>query len=168
MFFFDESGVNLSMARLYGRSTRGERVVGHVPKNWGDNVTLAAAIGLGGLIAPLLLPGSMNAEVLEAYVEQFLLPELRPGDIVLWDNLGAHKHRDVVRVLEDANVRVVFLPPYSPDMNPIELAWSKVKQVMRSCAPRNLEALEEAAVTALRAVTPHDIAGWFRHAGYLG
>ena len=115
------------MTRAYARSERGERAVGHVPKNWGDSVTLAAGIGLSGLIAPLILRGSMNGDIFEAYVEQFILPELSEGDIVVLDNLSAHKRGSVRALIEAAGALVIFLPPYSPDLNPIELAWSKVK-----------------------------------------
>jgi transposase len=166
LFFFDESGIHLSMTRAYARSERGERAVGHVPKNWGDSVTLAAGIGLSGLIAPLILRGSMNGDIFEAYVEPFILPELSEGDIVVLDNLSAHKRGSVRALIEAAGALVIFLPPYSPDLNPIELAWSKVKTILRSCAARTYDSLESAVVAALSAITHEDIAGWFRHCGY--
>lgn len=166
LFFFDESGINLSMTRAYARADRGERAVGHVPKNWGDSITLAAGIGLRGLIAPLFMHGSMNGDIFEAYIEQFVVPELSAGDLVVLDNLSAHKRRSVLELIEAAGAAVIFLPPYSPDFNPIELAWSKVKAILRSHAARSYEELENAVVVALSAITFEDIAGWFRHCGY--
>jgi transposase len=166
LIFFDESGVNLSMARAYGRARRGQRAVGHVPKNWGDNITLSAGLSTRGLIAPLMLTGSMTGEIFEAYIEQFVVPELRPGDVVVMDNLSAHKLASVRQLIEAVGARLLYLPPYSPDFSPIELAWSKVKTLMRGLAARTLETLEHAIVHALRAITPSDARGWFRHCGY--
>jgi transposase len=166
LLFFDESGINLSMARAYARADRGERAVGHVPKNWGESMTIAAGIGLRGLVAPLLMHGSMNGEVFEAYFEQFVIPELREGDIVVLDNLGAHKLRSVAEMARAVGVQLLFLPPYSPDLNPIELAWSKVKAILRSHAARTYEDLENAVVAAMSAICVEDILGWFRHCGY--
>ena len=154
------------MARGYARAERGERAIGHVPKNWGDSVTIAAGIGLRGLIAPLLMHGSMNGEIFDAYIEQFVVPELHEGDLVVLDNLSAHKLRSVRERIEAVGAQVIFLPPYSPDLNPIELAWSKVKAILRSLAARTYEDLEHAVVAALSAITAGDIAGWFRHCGY--
>ena len=129
-------------------------------------MTLCAGIGLRGLVAPLLLRGGMTGDAFEAYVEQFVVPVLRPGDVLLWDNLGAHRRAAVRPLVEAAGARVVFLPPYSPDLNPIELCWSKVKASLRKAAARTWEALLEAVVEALSAVGTEDIAGWFRHCGY--
>lgn len=154
------------MTRRYARSPQGLRAYGDAPKNWGDSVSLAAGIGLRGLIAPLMLRGSMTGDAFHAYVEQFIVPELRPGDIVLWDNLGAHKRADARALIEQARATVVFLPPYSPDTNPIELAWSKVKTILRRRAARTWDQLVDAVVAAFSAVTTSDIVGWFRHCGY--
>ena len=166
LFFFDESGINLSMTRAYARNDRGERAVGHVPKNWGDSITIAAGIGLRGLIAPLMLHGSLTGEIFEAYVEQFVLPEVRAGDILVFDNLSAHKNRGARELIAAAGAHMIFLPPYSPDLNPIELAWSKVKTILRGHAARTYDDLEGALVVALSAITLEDIAGWIRHCGY--
>ena len=154
------------MARGYARAERGERAVGHVPKNWGDSITLSAGIGLRGLIAPLMLRGSMNGDIFEAYIEQFVVPVLEPGDIVVLDNLSAHKRGSIRTLLENAGASVIYLPPYSPDMNPIEMAWSKVKSILRTFAARTIEELEAAIVSALSAISQSDIANWFRHCGY--
>jgi transposase len=137
-----------------------------VPKNWGDSVTLCAGIALRGLVAPLYLQGGMNGDTFEAYVEQFLVPELRVGDIAVMDNLSAHKRVSVRRLIEGAGARLLYLPPYSPDFSPIEPAWSKVKSLMRRAAARTYEALLEAAADALRAITASDARGWFRLCGY--
>jgi transposase len=154
------------MTRHYARAPIGERAHGDAPKNWGDSVSLVAGIGLRGLVAPLLLRGSLTGEACEAYVEQFVVPALRPGDLLVWDNLGAHKLVRIRELVEAAGARVVFLPPYSPDMNPIEKAWSKVKTILRGYAPRTWDQLLEAVCAALSALTKSDIAGWFRHCGY--
>lgn len=139
-----------------------------MPKNWGQSITVAAGIGLRGLVAPLRLIGSMTSDVFEAYIEQFVCPELRAGDIVIIDNLSAYKRGSIAGLLSRVGATLRFLPPYSPDLSPIEPCWSKVKQLIRTAAARSLEALDEAIVTALRAVTPADARGWFRRCGYPG
>ncbi len=155
------------MTRAYGRAPTHERVYGSVPKNWGDNVTLSAGLTSNGLIAPFRLVGAMNGEIFEGYIEQFVVPELRPGDVVVMDNLSAHKRMSIGALIAGAGAELVHLPPYSPDLNPIEMIWSKVKSVLRTLAARTFEALEEAIVAALRAVSPDDAAHCIRHAGYL-
>jgi transposase len=154
------------MTRAYALAPRGERAVGYVPKNWGDSITLAAGIGLRGLVAPLRLIGSMTGEVFEAYVEQFVCPILRPKDIVIVDNLSAHKQASVQRLIESAGAHLLYLPPYSPDMSPIEPCWSKVKAVLRGLGARTLKKLDRAIVRALGAITSTDAEGWFRLCGY--
>jgi transposase len=154
------------MTRAYGRAPSNERVYGSVPKNWGDNVTLSAGLTREGLIAPLRLVGAMDADIFEAYIEQFVVPELRPGDIVVMDNLSAHKRASIGAMISDAGAELVYLPPYSPDLNPIEMIWSKVKSVLRTLAARTFDELEEAIVVALRAVSSADATNCIRHAGY--
>jgi transposase len=166
LVFLDESGVNLSMARACARAIRGQRALGHVPKNWGDSVTLCAGLALRGLVAPLYLHGSMTGEIFEAYVEQFLVPELRPDDIVVMDNLSVHKRASIRALIEQAGAQLLFLPPYSPDLSPIEPAWSKAKALLRGAAARTYETLLDAVCSSLRAITPDDAAGWFRLCGY--
>ena len=166
LVFLDESGVNLAMTRAYARAPRGERAVGHVPKNWGESITLSAGIALRGLMAPLRLVGSMTADVFEAYIEQFVCPELRAGDIVIVDNLSAHKRASIAGLVAGVGASPRYLPPYSPDLSPIEPCWSKVKELIRAAAARTVEALDEAIVKALRAVNTADARGWFRHCGY--
>lgn len=166
LLFIDESGINLAMTRAYGRSPRGQRTLGAVPKNWGDSITLTAALTLQGICAPLFLHGSMTGDAFEAYVEQFLVPLLRPGQVVVMDNLSAHRRVRIRELIEATGARLVFLAPYSPDFSPIELAWSKVKALLRKAGARTRQALLEAVAAALSAITPTDAAGWFRHDGY--
>jgi transposase len=154
------------MTRRYARAPKGERASGDAPKNWGDSVSLAAGIGLRGVIAPLMLRGSMTGDAFEGYVERMVLPELRPGDVLFWDNLSAHKRTRVRELVESVGATVIFLPPYSPDMNPIELAWSKVKTILRGRAARTWEALVDAVADALSKITVGDILGWFDKCGY--
>ena len=167
LIFFDESGVNVSMTRAYGRAPTCERVYGSVPKNWGNNITLSAGLTCDGLIAPLRVIGAMNADVFEAYIEQFVVPELRVDDVVVMDNLSAHKRTSIGAMVAHAGAQLVYLPPYSPDLNPIEMVWSKAKAVLRSLAARTFDQLEDAIVVALRAITPTDAINCIRHAGYL-
>lgn len=154
------------MTRHYARSARGERAIGDAPKNWGKSITLAAGIGMRGLVAPLRMIGSMNSDAFEAYVAQFVCPELKPGDIVIVDNLSAHKQKSIRSLIDATGAHLLYLPPYSPDFSPIEPCWSKVKTFLRAAAARTLEALDEAVVSALRAITPQDAKGWFRLCGY--
>lgn len=166
LWFFDESGFNLAMTRAYARGLVGERVVGHVPKNWGDSETLMAGIGLRGILAPMLLHGSLTSAVFEQYVEEFVAPQLRAGDIIVLDNLGAHRNEGARRIIESCGASLLFLPPYSPDLNPIELAWSKVKALVRGAGARTLDELVDAVAASLRRLRPHDIRGWIGHCGY--
>ena len=165
--FLDESGINLAMTRSHARAPRGQRAHAHVPKNWGDSVTLVAAVRLDGLVGPQLIRGSMTGEAFESYIEQCIVPELKPGDVLLLDNLGAHKRTRVRELIEAAGATICFLPPYSPDTNPIELVWSKVKALLRGAAARCFDSLVDATASALRAVSRSDIANWFRHCGYV-
>lgn len=154
------------MTRTHARAPKGQRAHGHAPYNCGDSISLAAGIGLRGLVAPLMVRGSINGAVFEAYVEQFVVPVLLPGDILLWDNLAAHKRATVRELVESVGASIVFLPPYSPDTNPIEMAWSKVKTILRSQAARSWDHLVEAVVVALSAITIADIANWFHRCRY--
>lgn len=166
LIFFDECGINLSMTPTHAWSTRGQRAPGSTPKNWGDNVTIAAGLSLReGIVAPLQLAGSMDGAHFEAYLEQFLLPQMRPGQFLVLDNLGAHKTVAAQEACRKAGVWLVFLPPYSPDLNPIEKAWSKFKALLRKAGARSRQALEQALVQALRAISPSDALGWFRASG---
>ena len=166
LLFFDESGINLSMARRYARASGGERAVGFVPKNWGESVTIVAGIGLRGVIAPLVLNGSLDGLGFDAYIDQFVLPHIEPGDILVFDNLSAHKSVTAKKLVESKGASLLFLPPYSPDLNPIELAWSKLKTALRSSGARTPEALIAAVAAALNSITIENIEAWLAHCGY--
>jgi transposase len=156
----------VALTRLYGYAPRKERAVGAVPKNHGVPTTLVGALSLAGLEAAMTLPGSLTTLACEAFVDLVLGPVLRPGDVVLWDNLSAHRAETVRARVEARGARVVFLPPYSPDLNPIELAFSKIKQALRSLGARTQEALDAAIARAIDTVTAEDAQGFFRHCGY--
>ena len=154
------------MARLRGRSPRGERCRAAVPHGHWKTTTLVAGLRLDGLTAPMILDGAMNGEAFAAYAETFLAPALSPGDIVVMDNLPAHKVSGARTAIEHTGARLLFLPPYSPDFNPIEQAFAKIKALLRKAATRTLPALEAAIASALDAFTPDECANYFTNAGY--
>jgi transposase len=164
--FVDESAVNAAMTRRYGRAPRGERAVDSAPRNYGAHTSVIGAMGLRGLVAALTVEGAVDTEVFNAYAEHVLGPRLRPGDVVLLDNLTAHRASRIEEVAEARGARVLWLPPYSPDYSPIEQCWSKIKAYLRGAKARTREALEEALTVALGLVTKADIRGWFKHCGY--
>jgi transposase len=167
LVFLDECGINTLMARLQGRCPQGKRLVASSPAAFWQTTTLLSAVRLDGVIAPFMLPGSINGDSFAGYVEQFLVPELTCGDIVIMDNLPSHKSQRVTDAVEKAGCRVVYLPPYSPDFNPIENMWSKVKAYLRKVGARTFEVLVDAVRDALLAVTPEDCDGYFEHCGYF-
>jgi transposase len=155
------------MARLKARAPRGERAYGEVPRNRGKNQTLIASITLeGGMGAALSIEGSTDAELFEAYVEEFLTPTLKAGQVVVLDGLGAHRSGRVRELIESRDADLLFLPSYSPDLNPIEEAFSKIKNIVRKAAARTRETLDEAISEAMYAIKLEDVAGWFSHCGY--
>ena len=164
--FLDEFGVHLGMTRLFGRAAPGQRVVEATPGNSGTHYTVVAALGMKGVSAPMIIEGAMNQHMFAAYVESELAPALKSGDIVVMDNLSAHKSGKARLFIEARGARLEFLPPYSPDLNPIEKCWSKVKNALRSAKARTFEALLDALCEALRAITPQDAIAWFAHCGY--
>jgi transposase len=165
--FVDESGFHTSMTRLRARAPKGERACGKVPRNRGKNTTLIASITLQGAMGEsMTIEGATDAQAFEAYVEHFLAPSLEEGQVVVLDGLGAHRTEKVRELVEGRGADLVFLPSYSPDLNPIEEAFSKIKGIVRKVEARTREALEEAIAVALCALTPEDAAGWFAHAGY--
>ncbi len=167
LVFVDESGFHTSMTRLRARAPRGERAHGKVPRKRGRNQTLIASITLQGAMGESVsIEGSTDAELFEAYVERFLAPTLQAGQVVVLDGLGAHRTGRVRDLIEASGADLVFLPPYSPDLNPIEEAFSKVKGIVRKAGARTRGTLDEAVGEALSAVTPQDAAGWFAHCGY--
>jgi transposase len=164
LVFVDETGVTTALTPTRGRAPRGERVEASAPASW-ESVTVIAAMGLDGVRAPLALPGSVNAVTFESYVEQVLVPALRRGDVVVFDNLSSHLGPAVFEAIERAGASVLPLPPYSPDFTPIEEMFSKFKEFLRRVGARAKEHLNEAIGEGLREVTDQDILGWFRHAG---
>lgn len=164
--FIDEFGVHLGLTRLFGRAAPGQRVVEGTPGYSGAHYTVVAALGLQGIAAPWVFEGATNSVAFETYVEQVLVPTLKAGDWVLIDNLSAHKPEAVRQLIEGRGARLHFLPPYSPDMNPIELCWAKVKAALRDAKARTFEDLVEALCDALRAINPADALAWFAHCGY--
>jgi transposase len=164
LVFVDETGVTTAMTPAYGRAPRGERVEASAPASW-ESVTVIAAMGLDGVRAPLVFPGSVNAVTFQTYVEQVLVPALRHGDVVVFDNLSSHLSPAVFSAIERAGARVLPLPPYSPDYTPIEEMFSKFKGFLRRVGARAKEHLYDAIGEGLREVTSEDVLGWFRHAG---
>ena len=154
------------MVRLYGRCQRGQRLLAKAPAGHWQTTTMLAAIGLDGVQAPFALEGAIDSEAFLIYVERVLLPTLHGGEIVVMDNLACHKHPRVRELIESVGAEVRYLPPYSPDFNPIEPMWSKMKQVLRSLAARTFEGLIQAIGIALKKITLLDLAGWFIHCGY--
>jgi transposase len=168
LVFVDETGATTAMDRTYGRAPSGVRVDGPVPHGHWKVVTLTAAVRLGGVPEPacLTFDGATDTACFETYVSGCLVPALRPGDIVVMDNLSCHKTAEVARLIAGAGAAVRYLPAYSPDLNPIERLFSKLKAALRKAKARTVDALIAAMGEALRAIRPGDIIGWFRHSGY--
>jgi len=164
--WIDEMGSNLGLTRLYGRAAPGQRVHETVPGDRGGNVSTIGAMGLDGLRTGLSVPGSIDGETMLFFVEELLVPTLKRGDIVFMDNNPIHKLDEIEDAIAAAGAWVLFLPPYSPDLNPIENCWSKVKNMLRSLKPRTLDDLLAALTEAFASITLHDILSWFRHCGY--
>lgn len=166
LVFLDEAGSNVTMTRTHGRSPRGERVYGSAPHNRGKNLTVVGAISASGVVCHRALDGGVRGESFLAFVREVLLPALQPGDIVVMDNLSAHKTKAVRTAFGVAGVGVLYLPRYSPAWNPIELCWAKVKARLRAVGARTREALRAAVAEALAAVSVKEVRAWIRHCGY--
>ena len=166
LIFVDECGSNVGLAPLRARAPKGERAHGKAPRNRGKNTTLLASMGAEGMGPCLTVEGGTTKAVFEFYVEQVLAPKLRPGQVVVMDNLSAHKGERIRKLLEARGCEVLFLPSYSPDFSPIEEAFSKLKALLRRAQARTKEALVEAIGRALSAITAEDTQGWFAHCGY--
>jgi transposase len=166
VIFLDETGAVTNLVRSHGRSAAGSRCLAFAPQGHWKVLTATVAIRLDGLHAPLTIDCPTDAQVFEAYVQRVLAPTLRTGDVVVMDNLSSHKRPIIRTLIESAGAMVLYLPPYSPDYNPIEMIFSKVKRLLRTLAARTVEALHDAFKIAFDAVTPADIAGCFRHCGY--
>ena len=159
-------GSNLGLTRLYGRAAPGRRVLAQVPQDHGGNVSTIGALSLDGMRTGLSVPGAIDGDTMLFFVEEFLVPTLKRGDIVVMDNNPIHKLDEIEDAIEAAGAWVLFLPTYSPDLNPIERCWSKVKSRLRSLTPRTLPDLFDALGQAFSTLTPHDILHCFEHCGY--
>lgn len=167
LVFVDEMGLHTSLAPLYGYSPKGERVRLEVPRNRGKNTTLLASMTLlGGMGETMAVEGSTNQEVFEAYMEYALAPTLQAGEVVILDNLSAHKPARVRELVEEQGCQLIYLPAYSPDFNPIEEAFAKIKGILRRAGARTKDALVDVLGEALSAISVHDARGYFEHAGY--
>jgi transposase len=166
LVFLDETWTTTNMARRFGRSPKGQRVIGTVPQGHWQTSTFVAGLRQDGLIAPLVLDGAMDGETFLAYVQQFLAPALRPGDIVVIDNLSSHKVAGVREAIEAVGASLLYLPPYSPDLNPIEQVFAKLKALLRSAACRTLEALWTKIGSVLTQFAAQECAAYIAHCGY--
>lgn len=164
--FVDEAGTHIAMTRDYGRADRGERVVEHVPRNRGTVTTMVASLCSEGIEAVCTFVGGTTGDRFAAYTRDYLAPRLKPGDVVVWDGLAAHKDGRVRALVEAAGASIVVLPPYSPDMNPIEFAWSLVKRWLRSAKTRDASELPAAIAAACAAVSAEIASAFIRHCGY--
>ena len=167
LVFIDETWATTAMARRYGRARRGARVVGAVPHGHWKTTTVVAALRHDGLSAPCVFDGAINGARFLAYVAQGLAPTLRPGDVVVMDNLGAHKVKGVREAIEAKGARLLYLPPYSPDLNPIEHAFAKLKALLRRAAARSVDVLWQAIGQLLDAFSPTECLHYLAHAGYV-
>jgi len=166
LVFIDETWAKTNMTRTRGRAPLGERLVAAVPHGHWKTMTLVAALGHAGMRCSMTLDGPVNRDAFEAFVGRVLVPALSPGDVVVMDNLSSHKGMRVRDLIEAAGATLLYLPPYSPDLNPIELAFSKLKQLMRSAAHRTADALWSDVQRMLDLITPIDAANYIRHCGY--
>jgi transposase len=158
--------VTTSMTRAWGRAPKGERITEATPQGHWKVLTTLAAMSLRGIEAAMTIEAATDGEIFTAYVEQVLCPILQPGDVVVLDNLSAHRVAGVEHTVEARGAKLLFLPPYSPDLNPIEKAWSKFKQSLRSAKARTAEALDQAVTQALQTITADNARAWFRHCGH--
>jgi transposase len=166
LVFIDETGAATNMVRRHGWGRKGKRVKGLAPHGHWKTTTFVAGLRGSGMVAPMVTDGPMNGELFKAYVKTFLVRELRPGDIVIMDNLQSHKSKEVAEAIAAARARLVFLPPYSPDLNPIEMAFSKLKTLLRKAAERTQDALWQRIGALIGQFKPQECQNYFRHAGY--
>jgi transposase len=167
LVFIDESGAKTNMTRLYGRAKQGQRTVDDTPSGHWYTTTMISSMRLDGSTACMVVDGATNKDVFQAYVQHILLPTLKTGDIVVMDNLSAHKNQKVRDLIESVGAQLWFLPPYSPDLNPIEKMWSKIKSILRTIKARTKESLINAVAKALNKITANDAKGWFQSCGYM-
>ncbi len=166
LVFVDESGAKTNMTRLYGRAVAGQRAIDDTPSGHWHTTTMISSVRLDGTTACMVVDGATTKDVFEAYVGQILLPVLKAGDTVILDNLSAHKNQRIRDLIESAGAELWYLPAYSPDLNPIEKMWSKIKSILRKLKARTNEALIHAIAKALELITAGDAKGWFESCGY--
>ena len=167
LVFLDETGAKTNMTRLYGRALGGRRCLDHAPDGRWERTTILSALWANGETCSMIFEGALDRRTFEAYMEKFLAPNLHPNDIVVMDNLNVHKSDRIEAIMAARGAKCVFLPEYSPDLNPIEKMWSKVKQILRGIKPRSRQQLDEAIGKALEMVSPADAKGWFESCGYV-
>jgi transposase len=167
LVFVDESGAKTNMSRLYGRAISGQRATDDTPSGHWCTTTMISSVRLDGSTACMVVDGATTKDIFEAYVEQILLPTIKAGDIVVLDNLSAHKGQRVRELIESAGAELWYLPAYSPDLNPIEKMWSKIKSILRTLKARTKEMLIHAIARALDMITASDAKGWFNSCGYI-
>ena len=167
LIFLDEFGINLAMTRSHARAPMGQRAVVSEPFNPGTKLSVISALRLDGVYAPMMIEGAFNSEIFDLYVEQMLLPGLRPGTIIVFDNIKFHYSPRAIALIEAAGAKVLYLPAYSPDFNPLEECISKIKEALRSFKARTQRKLYNALAKAIALVTENDILGWFKHCGYV-
>ncbi len=164
--FLDEAGATTILTRLYARAIGGERTTEAVPRNYGASTSMISTMGIAGAEATMLIEGSVDTLVFNAYCQAVLPPTLRRGDVIVLDNLGAHRASRIAEITAECGATVLWLPPYSPDYSPIELMWSKVKTYLKAVKAQTQDELEEAVTAALKTITTADCLNWFRHCGY--
>jgi transposase len=164
--FLDESGVTTTLTRLFGRAAPGERIVEAVPKNYGQSTSIVSLVGVGGVETTMVIEGAVDTLVFDAFCENFLRPCLRGGDVVVLDNLGAHRASDIEDIARACKAKVLWLPPYSPDFSPIEPMGAKLKTHLRKAKARTTADLDRAVADGLQLITKSDCRGWFKHCGY--
>lgn len=167
LVFIDESGAKTNMTRLYGRAKAGIRATDTAPSGRWSTTTMISSMRLDGSTACMVVDGATNKEVFVAYVQHILLPTLKAGDVVVLDNLSAHKNKAIRDLIESVDAELWYLPPYSPDLNPIEKMWSKIKSILRTLKARTEESLINAVARALEMITASDAKGWFESCGYI-
>jgi transposase len=165
-YWLDQMSVNCGMTRLYGRAFKNERINDYVPDVRFERTSVMGALGVEGMIAPLAYKGTLNGEFFGVYVKEVLAPTMKSGDTLILDNLSPHKVKDVLKPLIEKDITVIFLPAYSPDLNPVELAWSKIKAFLRKVKARTFDDLFLALGNAIDSILHSDIEGWINHCGY--
>lgn len=166
MVFIDESGANLGMVNEYARAEGGQRVYAPKPFDIGEKFSIVGAIALTGIVAMMYIQEAFNSNIFKGFIKKFLLPKLHAGQFVIFDNVSFHKHQEIIDLIESVGARAVFLPPYSPDLSPIEKMWSKVKEILKRIKPRSKSEFHTALATALSCMNDGDFEEWYESCGY--